>query len=620
MDKKIVFFDDFNATANASSGGNHRSLNNVLFFFLNYHKGTSLADTIFFDTFYLTQDHRTLAGALPVLFSICQIERSIGHTGQIVDIQIDQDNVDDDEYEKIIDIDETQSFNLFYQFVKPSDIEPVKLKLNQLKVLPDTLIDSIKHHELLNYILDLVVNKVWTDSDVFTTECKNKFLYCVFVYLSKTLDLSFNNSHESFTSWLELRNLSWFSSNEVDTSNFNTLELYIHAISYTLKLANHVTKAIVNNKVIPFQIAPQDDLFYFFAERSDARSPTEEISPQYTPTEDEEEFSTELSRSPASILAINEPPKVANAYLLVGADFEDSESHNSEKLIIAQDFNYQSRLSELYELSKIIKEDIIDAPIISINQAWNIVQDKWRFYLDTFSSSYFSMNDFEKSAILKQLKSLKSSIFINWFDIKSGNGQQVFIDLVSYDTFKIEFLSSEAKRIQGYMKDRIKDQMYFETMAPKPKFLRSIDNIFNDRIDSQKIKDIQNTELLLKVNGILDGVTKDLISNINLHLSNDIYLVNYFSNVDKELEPPKYHLLDILLRTSVLNLIYVCPTATLNSVRDILNAITDPEIEVSAFETFDRKQYQNQIVKELACSFRQRIDPSELLKLDNCKT
>lgn len=310
---------------------------------------------------------------------------------------------------------------------------------------------------------------------------------------------------------------------------------------------------------------------------------------------------------------------MADAYLLVGADFEDSESNNSEKTIIAQDFNYQSRLSELYELSKIIKEDIIDAPIISINHAWNIVQDKWIFYLNTFSSSYFSMNDFEKLAILKQLKSLKNSIFINWFDIKSGSGQQVFIDLVSYDTFKIEFLSSEAKRIQGYMKDRIKDQMYFETIAPKPKFLKSIDNIFNDRVDSQKIKGIQNTELLLKVNGILDGVTKDLIDKINLHLSNDIYLVNYFSNVDKELEPPKYHLLDILLRTSVLNLIYVCPTATLNSVKDILNAITDPEIEVSAFETFDRKQYQNQIVKELACSFRQRIDPSELLKLDKCR-
>ena len=226
------------------------------------------------------------------------------------------------------------------------------------------------------------------------------------------------------------------------------------------------------------------------------------------------------------------------------------------------------------------------------------------------------MNDFEKTAILKQLKSLKASIFMNWFDIKSGAGQHVFIDLVSYDTFKIEFLSSEAKMIQTYMKDRIKNQMYFETTAPQPKFLRNLKNLFNERVDTQKIKDIENTEVLLKVNGILDGVTKDLIDNINLHLSNDIYLVNYFSNVDKELEPPKYHLLDILLRTSVLNLIYVCPTASLNATKDLLNAITDPEIEVSAFDTFDRKQYQNQIVKELACSFRQRIDPSELLKLD----
>ncbi len=44
--------------------------------------------------------------------------------------------------------------------------------------------------------------------------------------------------------------------------------------------------------------------------------------------------------------------------------------------MITQDFNYQARLNELYELSKFIKDEIIDAPIISINQAWNIVQEE----------------------------------------------------------------------------------------------------------------------------------------------------------------------------------------------------------------------------------------------------
>lgn len=177
---------------------------------------------------------------MPVLFSICQIDRSEGHTGQIVDIQQDLNNVDEDDYEPVIDIDDTQTFNLFYHFLKPSNDAPVKPHLNQLKVLPDNLIDSIKHHELLNYILALIENKIWTDSDVFKYEYKNRFLFCVFIYLSKTVDLSFNSSHDSFTSWLELRNLSWFGANEVDTSNFATLELYIHALSYTLKLANHI--------------------------------------------------------------------------------------------------------------------------------------------------------------------------------------------------------------------------------------------------------------------------------------------------------------------------------------------------------------------------------------------
>lgn len=67
MDTNLVFFDDFNATSNTSSGENHRSLNNVLFFFLNYHKGTFLADTIFFDTHYQTIDNRNIVGVLPVL-------------------------------------------------------------------------------------------------------------------------------------------------------------------------------------------------------------------------------------------------------------------------------------------------------------------------------------------------------------------------------------------------------------------------------------------------------------------------------------------------------------------------------------------------------------------------
>ena len=80
MDTNLVFFDDFNATSNTSSGENHRSLNNVLFFFLNYHKGTFLADTIFFDTHYQTIDNRNIVGVLPILFSICEIDRSKGHT------------------------------------------------------------------------------------------------------------------------------------------------------------------------------------------------------------------------------------------------------------------------------------------------------------------------------------------------------------------------------------------------------------------------------------------------------------------------------------------------------------------------------------------------------------
>ncbi|MFH4377256.1 hypothetical protein WAJ76_21280, partial [Acinetobacter baumannii] len=85
----------------------------------------------------------------------------------------------EDDYEPVIDIDDTQTFNLFYHFLKPSNDAPVKPHLNKLKVLPDNLIDSIKHHELLNYILALIENKIWTDSDVFKYEYKNRFLFCV---------------------------------------------------------------------------------------------------------------------------------------------------------------------------------------------------------------------------------------------------------------------------------------------------------------------------------------------------------------------------------------------------------------------------------------------------------
>ncbi len=69
--------------------------------------------------------------------------------GRIVDIQQDlKNNVDEDHYEPVIDIDDTQTFNLFYHFLKPSNDAPVKPHLNKLKVLPDNLIDSIKRREL----------------------------------------------------------------------------------------------------------------------------------------------------------------------------------------------------------------------------------------------------------------------------------------------------------------------------------------------------------------------------------------------------------------------------------------------------------------------------------------
>lgn len=615
MDEKIAFFSDLKPTSIASTGEGIRPLNAFLKFLYQYNTSALINETKYFDVHFHTADHKQISGFLLLFFSVDHVVKSKTTDAEFVDIEAEIDSIDEDDYENITDLDSNSNLKLYYQYGKISDDIFVRPVLNKLSVLPKKLIDSFKQHDLLNFIFELIVKSIWTDSEVFKNEYRNNILFIVFIYLSKHIDFSFNNRYDSFISWLSLHGIQWFES-ESDSQSLHTKEVYCQLVTYSINLSYHIVKILLGSNIQCFTISPPEELVYFFAERTDLRAAQHPNTDENNfNEEDDENFSDEFTNDYNNVDNKNKFPEAKrDAYTLIGLDIEDSESQNTSKEIIAEDFNYLVRRSELYELSKILDAEVIDVPVMSLNQAWNLIQDKWQFYLKTFSSRYFDLSDFVRSAIFNQLKSLKSNIFSNWFDLKSGTAQNLYIDVVAYDTFKIEFLTYEAKHIQTFMKDRLKNKLSFEILAPQPKFLKNL-GIFNDTYEKKIINKIRNDELVHKANGILDGITKDLLNSINLQLSNDIYLVNYFSQIDRDLEPPNYQLLDTLLRISILNLLMITSDVSLSDVKKIIKSLIDPDIEYSAFDTFDKKQYQNQLIKELSTSFRCRIDPADLLNL-----
>lgn len=615
MDNKIAFFNDLKPLTSASPGESTRPLNAILFFLYRFNTGKLISDTNFFDVHFHTKDGYQLAGSLLFFFSLDHINKKKAENALFVEIESEVDSIDEDDYENITDLESNSSLKIYYQYAQESNTAFERPLINNFHLLPDALKGSIKQHDIFNFIYELILNKIWVDSDVFKTEYRNNILYIVFLYLSKHSDFRFNNNYESFVSWLALRGIQWFESDS-DQQSLVTKEVYFHLVSYSLYLSFHIVNILLGKKLTSFSVSPPEELVYFFAERTDLRSTEMTAAESESIDEDEESFSDELS---SNVKPVNDhkalPRKNSDAYKFIGSDIEESETINSSKKIIAEDFNYSARKLELFEISKLLNDDLIDVPTMSLNQAWCLIQDKWQFYLKSFSSRYFVMSDFVKSAIFNQLKSLKASIFSNWFELKSGSGQRLFIDVVAYDTFKIEFLTYEAKQIQTFMKERLKTKVCFEILEPQAKYLKGL-GIFKETYDKQIIAEMRNEELVLKANGILDGITKDLLNSINLHMSNDIYLVNYFSKIDRDLEPPNYQMLDALLRISILSLLMITSDVSLTNVKKIIKSLIDPDIEYSAFDTFDKKQYQNQLVKELSITYRSRIDPSELLNLN----
>lgn len=623
MDKKLAFFNDLNPSAKAKSAKSNRILN-VILRFLNCHNTGSLVDnTNYFNYNFQTKDKLQISGYLSFFFSVEQINKNKKNSEYIVEFQAEVETEDEDDYEDLTDLDLNSDLMIYYQYF-PVDKTKIDLvfycpPVKDLEVISSSLKGSLKQNEIYNYIYDLIVNNIWTDSDVFKKIYRNNILYIVFLYISKHVDFTFNKSYEHFINWLTLHEINWCE-NDNDSQNLTTNELYCELISYSLFLSYHIIKILLGSKLSSYSISPSENLVYFFDDRTDLRSKQNSRSePNNSYSEDEESFSDEFTQDGTPVIENKfVPAPTQNAYALIGSDEEDTEKVKVIKPIIEVDFNYEIRKKELYELNKELNDELNDVPTMSLNQAWSLIQDKWQFYLRSFTSRYFIMTDFVKSAISNQLKSLKSTIFANWFEIKSGHGQRLFIDVISYETFKIEFLTYESKEIKNFMKSHLKSKISFEILSPQAKYLKNL-GIFNDTYEKHIIDKLKNEELALKANGILDGITKDLLNSINSQLSSDIYLVNYFSKIDRELEPPNYQILDSILRISILNLLKITPDVSVSDVKAQLKCLTDPNVDTSTFDGFDKKQYQNQIIKEISSNFRTRIDPAKLLNFSNCE-
>ncbi|HCA5182285.1 TPA: hypothetical protein MW242_001890 [Acinetobacter baumannii] len=617
MECKSIYFNDLKPVSTATAGTAYRPLNMVLLFLCRYPDIDKLSELNFFDYFFVTKSDKYLHGCLDIYFTIFQINKKKSPSGFVVNLLPEVDALDEVDFEIVPDLDTSSAVKLFYEIEQTSKLSFERQNLNALLTLPDPLLNSIKQHELLDYIYSEIIDKIWVDSDTFKLPYRNTILYIVFIYLAKHINVRYNSTMESFSLWLQQKNISWPDTitNEVSAESS---ELYFSLIQYSFQLSYHIVRILLgHSQKSTFNISPPEQLYFFFEERSDVRFPdaARTVSDNYI-YEDTEVFSEELDQQSTThnLEEYNSTLKANDPYQLISSEIEDKPVEKIHQ-IIKPDFNYESRKNEVLDLLKLINDFVPDAPVMSINQAWKQIQDKWEFYVHSFSSRFFVNNEFVKIAILDQLKSLKKSIFQNWYQIKSSAGQRVFVELVSYETFKIEFLSLEAKHMQSSLKEHLKAILSIEIELNSPKFLKNLD-IFQKRFDILPIREINNDELKLKANGILDGVYKDLLNTINVHLSNDIYFEELFSEFDKDLEPPNYKILDVLLRISLLNLSAIVDEISLTEAKKLISIFVDPQVEVNSFEHFDRKSYQNQLIKELADSYRSRIDPSKILRLD----
>lgn len=488
------------------------------------------------------------------------------------------------------------------------------LNLHDLHFIGKHDIPVERHHTALDTLLDYV-QSLWLDSDNFSQKHTNNILFIVFIVLSKQINFNFNNDKlGSLMRWFKINELVWF---EVKYNDLNaeSREVYLALLEYALLLGSHVALSLTNPKLEKnFLLPPKEIMDVILINQGDSAEVHEELV-NYS---DDDVFSVELQTTTKAKGNnqgdIKDDPSSISGYNQLNTDMGLSDQVMK---VIEPNIQADQRKKELVTLQDQIDSGLKDAALISEHQAWAIICDQWAF-LNKMTKSKFIV-DRSKMAITDQLMSLKEQLFNNWSDITSGNGQNKFIDNIAFETFKIEFLTHESKQILPMLKQSLSKVLKIEIESKAPKYLNET-GLFNPTITYQSIDEIENENTKVKAIGILDSSIKEIQNTINSFLSNDSNLKNYFFNCDKELDQPTLHLIDNFFRLAIFSTVYSSQSKlSLKDMKSIIENTWQPDIQNNAYNEFELRRYQLQLVNDLSATFKKRFSSKEILSLDQKK-
>ena len=605
-----------------SAGLRNRSLKDVFQYFdANSTIEKILLKGFYKNNFYLNKD--SIIGAPTNIFLISSLNKYINKPDNfLIEFLDSSNNLMDDEYCEVPIYDLVSGYapnedapdhaafisNVLVQFEQS---EYLGLDLHALHFMKKHEIPEARHHEALDTLLDYV-QSLWLDSESFSNKHTKNILFVVFVVLSKKINFNFNNDNlGSLMRWFKINELVWF---EVKYNDLNaeSRAVYLALLEYALLLGSHVALILSNpNLQNNFLLPPKEIMDVILVNQLDS-SLTGDESENY---EDDQVFSTEL-QSPTKSKQPNPTYNNNTASVKSGYSQLNTDLGLSDQVVKVIEPNIQAdqRKNELVSLQELIDSGLKDAPLISEHQAWKIVCDQWVF-LNKMTKSKFIV-DRSKMAIIDQLMSLKEQLFNNWSDISSGNGQNKFIDSIAFETFKIEFLSHESKQILPTLKQNLYKVLKIEIDSKSPKYLQD-SGIFKPITTYQPMANIENENSKVKVKGIVDSSIREIQNIINGFLSNDSTLKNYFYNCDKELDQPTLHMIDNFFRLAIFSIVYASQSQLcLKDMKTIIESIWQPDIESNAYNEFELRRYQLQLVNDLSATFRKRFSPKEILSLE----
>lgn len=500
----------------------------------------------------------------------------------------------------------------------------------------DSKIGQGKDHDLLTSFLDFIYSKVWVEADCFPDGFRSSILFVVFIHLSLVVDLSPNNKNALYL-WMIRKNIYWFDK-DYDSLSAETKELHHSLIAYALKLSSflisiflghcelHVFKYMPNGLLailIDTSNEDDEDSYVFSSELTNKKT---SFIPKTQMSLSIKTGSLDAGLTGYNVLAVDTIVKDLKPSVKPITDLNNDQSSNvsnTDSLV-----KQQENIRYINALNASIKNNFDDSPVISRNVAWEVIQDRWHYCLNVFSSRFYKNNTAIKKRIYDSLYSLKDLIFDDWDEIKSNKGQYFYIERIAYSTFLIEFLTFEKQNIATALEDILLHSTSIEVIESDVDFLKDY-QLFDNFKSNKNIAEIQSNELIMKYKGMIKGFTSRSLEIIDGGLKNDASLRDFFQNVDQDLEPiadflnynffrssflPLYLLLNKKENVSgdVSDVAYI----ELEFLNSMLTLILSPTIKGDTFVGFDIKSYQLELVKDLAFTHRRRASIEDILDLN----